>query len=172
MVRGGISLCGARGVDRARCRERNERGTAFSLTSLVILARAIPSVAAAMHTIAHVALLATVASNVAEMMPRGGGGGGRSRSRSGSGGGGGEVQGDIGPAAERMLMSKTEVQMRRGKGRTLQYLHKALKEAAHSAKPPVHLQPLQPAELKSPEQSQKPKKGSSRRRKNTPLPSL
>ncbi len=119
-----------------------------------------------------VRLLATVASNVAEMMPRGGGGGGRSRSRSGSGGGGGEVQGDIGPAAERMLMSKTEVQMRRGKGRTLQYLHKALKEAAHSAKPPVHLQPLQPAELKSPEQSQKPKKGSSRRRKKTPLPSL
>ena len=91
-----------------------------------------------------VQLLAEVSRNVSEMMPRGANGG---------------FEGDVGPAAERLLLSKTEVQMRRGKGRTLAYLQKTLREAegqrrhrsgGGGGKPPIHLQPLNAAELKAP----------------------
>jgi hypothetical protein len=81
--------------------------------------------------------LGVISASVAAMMPSGPAGGDR-------------VGGDLGPVAEKLLESKTQVQMRKGRARTLTYLQRALKDAAEAAQPPVHLRPLGPSELRPP----------------------
>lgn len=86
---------------------------------------------------AAIKTLGVIATNVAAMMPPGPPGGDR-------------VGGDLGPVAERLLESKTQVQLRNGRQRTMGYLSKALEEAAQSANPPIHMRPLAESELRPP----------------------
>ena len=62
---------------------------------------------------------------------------------------GGE-RGDLGPTAEKLLESKTQLQLRHGRAKTIGYITKALKEAKESALPPVHMRPLTASELRAP----------------------
>jgi len=80
--------------------------------------------------------LGLIASNVAALMP--------------PGPPGQRVGGELGLTAERLLESKTQVQMRHGRSKTLSYISKALAEAADSALPPIHMRPLTEDERKAP----------------------